>query len=111
MVEYRAQWVVYGNFQKQGVDYEQKHTPVACEAAIKLIMTAIAMYGLVWEQFDIITAYLNTRLKANNIFMRQPTGFEIGDDVCHLILALYGLQQSAYLWHEVFATELKQLGF
>lgn len=55
------------------------------------------MYGLVWEQFDIITAYLNARLKANNVFMRQPTSFEIGDDICHLILALYGLQQSVYL--------------
>ena len=58
---------------------------------MKLIIIVIAMYGLVWEQFDIITAYLNARLKANNVFMRQPTSFEIGDDICHLILALYGL--------------------
>lgn len=46
MTEYRAHWVVCGNYQKQGIDYEQSYTPVVCEAAVKLIMTAITMHGL-----------------------------------------------------------------
>jgi hypothetical protein len=110
--QYRARWVVCGNFQKIGRDFDTVHAPVSTESAIKLVLSLIAIWDLEWEQFDVTAAYLHAALGKRQIYMRQPIGFAVeGDWACQLRQALYGLRQSAYLWHQTFTEVIKKLGF
>jgi Reverse transcriptase (RNA-dependent DNA polymerase). len=109
---YRARWVVCGNYQQDGIDFEKCYSPVVSEAAVKIFLTLVAVKDLYWLQCDIITAYLNAALEGQQVFMQQPVGFSTGDSqVCRLQQALYGLRQSAYLWNQTFTKELKDMGF
>jgi Reverse transcriptase (RNA-dependent DNA polymerase). len=90
---FRARWVVCGNYQQTGVDYEQRYSPVVCETAVKMFLTLVAVRDLHWIQCDIVTAYLNAALKDQQVYMQQPIGFVKGKhQVCLLQQALYGLR-------------------
>lgn len=60
---------------------------------------------------DIIGAYLNSPLN-ERVYMHQSEGFDDGSGrVCHLLLSLYGLHQSAHNWNTTLDTAFKDLGF
>lgn len=90
---FRARWVICGNRQCPGEDFENTYAPVVAEYMVKLTLIKIAIDDLECEQVDIVTAYLNAHLRKHNIYMIQPTGFEQPGkpQVCHLKRALYGL--------------------
>jgi hypothetical protein len=48
---------------------------------------------------DIDSAYLNTTLD-EPIYLKQPLGFNKGNDILLLKKALYGLKQSGRQWHK-----------
>lgn len=105
---FKARWVICGNQQKPGEDFDTKHAPVASESSVKMALTAIAFRGLEWEQVDIFTAFLHSAVDNRKIYMRLPTGFEQGaDDVCLLQQALYGLRQAGHLWNKELDLEMK----
>ncbi|KAI9036659.1 uncharacterized protein KD926_001613 [Aspergillus affinis] len=108
--QFRARWVICGNHQRYGVDFDECSSPVIVDLLVKLFMTFVATRGLKWRQFDMVTAYLNAELKSRTIYMMQPTGFTDGR-VCRLLRALYGLKQSGLLWNKVFDQVLQDLGF
>ena len=110
--QFRARWVVCGNRQRPGLEYDKTSSPVISESACKLFMVMVAKKGLYCSQFDVITAYLNAHLRDLRIFMMYPTGY--GKDpktVCLLLRALYGLKQSGYLWYVLFKKKLISMGF
>ncbi|KAI2967818.1 hypothetical protein CBS147482_10946 [Aspergillus niger] len=113
VTQFRARWVVCGNRQIPGIDYDESFAPVASEAALKLFMTNVAIKDLEWEQCDIVSAYLHAQIQGKRVFMKQPTGYHEGppDQVCLLKMALYGLRQAAHLWHQTFDETLKRIGF
>jgi Reverse transcriptase (RNA-dependent DNA polymerase) len=111
ILEYRARWVVCGNFQEQD-DSQQHYAPVATEAGIKMMLTKIALADLEWEQVDVVTAYLNAVAHNTKIYIRQPTGFNVNRKKCCLIRrALYGLRDSAQLWNQTFDDHMRKIGF
>jgi Reverse transcriptase (RNA-dependent DNA polymerase) len=57
------------------------------------------------------TAFLHARLP-HDIFVKQIPGFPEPDvkTVLHLLVALYGLKQSAYEWYKLLSTTLATLG-
>lgn len=61
------------------------------------------------KQFDIKTAFLNGNL-IEEIYMKQPLGFEIGSAVCKLKKSLYGLKQAARVWNETLKRSLFKAG-
>jgi hypothetical protein len=110
ILEYRARWVACGNFEQR--QNFPNYSPVATEASIKILFSYITIHDLKWKQFDMVTAYLNAAIKNRSIYMRQPTGFEQGENlVCQLLQAIYGLRDSAFFWYETFVKELKKRGF
>ncbi|KAI3036373.1 hypothetical protein CBS147352_11165 [Aspergillus niger] len=113
VTQFRARWVVCGNRQIPGIDYDESFASVASEAALKLFMTNVAIKDLEWEQCDIVSAYLHAQIQGKRVFMKQPTGYHEGllDQVCLLKMALYGLRQAAHLWHQTFDETLKRIGF
>ncbi|KAL3505151.1 hypothetical protein ACH5RR_034992 [Cinchona calisaya] len=62
------------------------------------------MYDLELEQFDVKIAFLHGELE-EQIYMRQPQGFEVErkeNHVCLLKKSLYGLEQSLRQWYKRF---------
>jgi hypothetical protein len=53
------------------------------------------------HQLDVQNAFLHRVLK-KEIFMRPPTGLNIGNDVCRLNNTLYGLKQAPMEWNKEF---------
>jgi hypothetical protein len=116
ITEFRARWVVCGNFQRPGYELNEKYAPVATPQAVNLFLTFAAISGWPIVQRDVVSAYLNAALGNRSVYMVQPKGFEQTDTndrplVCQLLQALYGLRQSAYLWHDTFTKQLKNAGF
>jgi hypothetical protein len=61
--------------------------------------------------FDVKTAFLHARLPYD-IFVKQIPGYPEADanTVLRLLVALYGLKQSAYEWYKLLSTTLATLG-
>ena len=110
VLAFRGRWVICGNQQRPGYDFDQVYAPVAVEVTVKLFFAMVVKKRLQWCQFDIITAYLNALMDSHKILMVQPIGFKQQDKVCLLNKALYGLRQAGYLWNITFNKELQELG-
>ncbi|EDN05271.1 predicted protein [Histoplasma mississippiense (nom. inval.)] len=72
-----------------------------------------AKRGWTLRQVDIVMAYLHGRL-GKTIYMRQPTGFEVGTPhamVCAVGGSLYGLDPAAKIWYDFLTALLRENGF
>ena len=80
---------------------------------MKVFLLITAILDLEYEQFDVVTAFLNASLdKEDEIYVAQPNGFDDGTGrACRLLQALYGLRKAPRLWFRAISTILKQLGF
>lgn len=88
-----------------GVDYWETFSPV-----VRMIFAIAASKKLKIQQFDVKTAFLNGELE-EEIFMRQPAGFEDGSGcVCLLKKSIYGLKQASRCWNVAFVKCLVQFG-
>lgn len=98
-IRYKARLVAQGFCQVKGQSFEEVFSPVINFTLIRLFYT-IFVSLLKWfhVQLDIDSAYLYADID-EEIYMKQPLGFEQGvDKVCLLQKAIYGLHQSSRLW-------------
>ena len=110
---YKARLVAQGYNQKYGIDYDETFCPVVRFESIRTIIALAAILNLKLRQLDITTAFLNGWLK-EDIYMKQPKGFEIGGKenlVCKLKRSIYGLKQSSRCWNEELDKFMKESGF
>lgn len=107
---YKARLVAQGFSQKYGEEYDEVFAPVARAPTIRLLLSLAGKRNLVVKQFDVKTAFLNGDL-AEEIYMRQPTGFKIGEKVLRLRKSLYGLKQAARSWNTKLDKSLIKCGF
>ena len=99
---FKCRVVAQGFSQTQGVNYEETFAPVAQFNTIRALLAMAVKRGMIVQQMDVVTAFLNGSLK-EEIDMKQPEGFvKEGDDelVCKLKKSLYGLKQSPRCWYE-----------
>src|SRR5450759_4137764 len=103
---FKARFVAKGYTQEKCVDYNEVYSPVAKYATIRLLCVLIALFGLILDQMDVVTAFLYGALN-ETIYMRQPLGFVkkgTEDLICRLLKSLYGLKQAH---RPVYYTHLK----
>lgn len=92
------------------------YAAVAHMASLRLFLTIVAVKDLDIIQFDAITAFLNLLIDGD-VFVEQPHGMsyderiKLGNFVCKLKRALYGLKVSPRLWFDNVSGYLKKLGF
>jgi len=99
---YKMRLVALGNYQEEGVDFDETFSPVAKFTTIRTVLALAAHLDLEVEQMDVRTAFLNGDLE-HEIYMRQPEGFvEPGQEhlVCKLNRSLYGLRQAGRAWNQ-----------
>lgn len=110
--KYKARLVVKGFRQKKGIDYEQTFSPVARMATVRAVLSIAASEGMKMLQFDVSTAFLYGSLDDEEIFMKQPEGYDDGTGrVCLLKKSLYGLKQAPRCWNKRILDFLKEVGF
>jgi hypothetical protein len=110
IVKYKARLVAQGFTQKFGVDYDEVFAPVTRLTTLRVLLGIASKKKLILKHFDVKTAYLCGNLD-EEIFMRQPRGYQQGSLVCKLKKSLYGLKQSARCWNKKLHDVLISLKF
>lgn len=82
ITELRARWVIYGNHQRPGLDFDDTYAPVARHKSTGLFLTMVVLRQLYWEQIDYTTVYLSILIDERCTFIRLPTEYEIVGMVC-----------------------------
>jgi hypothetical protein len=97
---YKAGWVAKGFKQVHGINSDEMFAPAYRMATIRLICALAAHYGLTLFFLDVTAAFLNGDLE-EDVYMKQPEGFEVGSPeyVCKLQKAIYSLKQAARQWN------------
>jgi histone deacetylase 1/2 len=109
----KARWVLRGDVQRPGIDFDQTFSPVVKPATIRTVLTLAASNQWPVHQLDVSNAFLHGTLK-ETVYCQQPTGFVDADHpdyVCLLDKSLYGLRQAPRAWYQSFAAYLHSIGF
>jgi hypothetical protein len=103
---FKARLVVCGN--RQELDFwRETYAAVARATTLKVLLALVATLDLECDQADVVTAFLNGRLDAEEaVYIRLPDGRK-----AKLHKALYGLRRSPRLWYEELSRFLKTIGF
>jgi hypothetical protein len=110
---HKARLVAQGFSQIPGVDYGATFAPVLKTASVRLISAIACKNNWDLDSFDVKCVFLWGILK-EEIYMRQPKGFEEGDWkllVWLMLRTIYGLKQSAMEWYEQVRAVMEELGF
>ena len=110
---YKAQLVAQGFSQVPGIDYGATFAPVIKPATVRLLAALGCQHDWEIDTFDAKRAFLWGILK-EEIYMRQPKGFEQGDWrklVWLMLRSIYRLKQSALEWYKQVCTVMSDLGF
>jgi hypothetical protein len=110
--KYKACFVAKGYTQEEGIDYDQTFLPTGKPSSLQFIIALATKNNWAIKQMDAVAAFLNNDLK-EEIYLEQPEGFEDGgkDKVWRLHKSIYGLKQSARLWHLEVEKHLTTIGF
>lgn len=101
---FKARWVVFGNHQIKGLDYNDTHASVGMTDSLRILFAIAAARGMKVCQFDIVTAFLNGEM-GDIVYSKQVTGFVHPTHphrVWLLNKSLYGTPQAARRWQQHF---------
>lgn len=109
----KARIVAKGFFQQFGRDYEDTFAPVARFSSIRTILSIAATEGMVIEQLDVASAFLQGNLE-EEVYVTQPDGYVVSgkeDLVYRLHKSLYGLKQAPRQWNRTMHEFLVEISF
>ena len=114
-VTYRARLVAKGFSQRPGIDFDETFSPVVKHSTLRLLFALSVKLGLSIHHLDVVTAFLNGKLK-ENVFMEIPEGFNDKslsnkNKVLKLNKAVYGLKQSSRVWYKQVENVLVNLNY
>ena len=106
----KARLVAQGFNQCPG-QYDETYAPVAKMTSVRIILAWAAVQDLEIFQFDCKTAFLHAKIR-HPIYARQIPGYPLPNPkrVLRILVALYGLRQSAFEFYTLFSSLLLSLG-
>lgn len=110
IVRWKGRLVAQGFSQKYGIDYDEVFAPTARPATLRLLLSVAGRRKYYVNHYDIKTAFLNGTLE-EEIYLKQPPGYEQGSKVYRLYKSLYGLKQAARVWNQTLHEALEAIGF
>ncbi|GKE64311.1 ribonuclease H-like domain-containing protein [Tanacetum coccineum] len=111
--KYKARLVANRRSQQQGIDCDEKFSPVVKPATIHTVLSLAVSRDWPIHQLDVKNAFLHGHL-SETVYMHQPPGFVDPNKpnyVCHLQRSLYGLKQHPRAWFQRFASYATRVGF
>ena len=69
--KYKARFVARGFSQKEGIDYEEKFSPVERYTSVRTIMELASMMKWDLHQMDVNTSFLNG-VNEEEVYIKQP---------------------------------------
>ena len=109
----KARLVAKGCSQTYGENYDETFSPVVRFSSIRTLLAFAIQIDMLIHQMDVVTAFLNGKLK-EEICMQQPPGYvEQGKEhlVCKLKKSLYGLKQSPRCWNTAFREYMESIHY
>lgn len=76
VTRWKARLVALGFLQMYGVDFFETYAVVANMNSLRILLSVCCAFGLVIEQLDVDTAYLNAKLE-EEIYIKIPQGLNI----------------------------------
>jgi Reverse transcriptase (RNA-dependent DNA polymerase) len=110
--KFKTQLVARGFLQQKSIDYEQVYAFVARMTSLRVILTVATHKGLIVEQLDVKSAYLNG-LVDTKVYMHQPLEFldpHFPNLVRKLNTSLYDLKQQR-IWNDTAHAVIIDMGF
>jgi hypothetical protein len=111
-IRYKAQLVIKAYEQTV---LRETYAPVGKLTTFRYLISLIGRYGWNMDHLDVVTAFLNTKIDDDDIYMTLAEGWPEGHNTPKIIVrlrnALYGLKQAPRLWHDVINAFLLSLGF
>ncbi|XP_065092079.1 uncharacterized protein LOC135712910 [Ochlerotatus camptorhynchus] len=102
-----CKWVFRLKFGPDGSVLKRK---ARLMSTVRSMLALANQFDLDVHQMDVTSAFLNGIL-TEDIYMRQPKGFEEGDKVCTLNKSIYGLKQASTVWNDRFNEFISRCGF
>lgn len=109
---YKVRLVALGNYQEEGVDYEETLAHVAKMTTFRILFTVASSKNWYLLQIDVKNAFLHGELH-EEVYMKPPPGLlhtSFGS-VCRLHKSIYGLKQAPRAWFDKFCNTLLTGGF
>lgn len=69
---YKARFVVKGCSQRPGIDYTEVYSPVVRYSTVRYLLALAVQFNLDIDQMDAVTAFLQGKLKDEDIYVEQP---------------------------------------
>ena len=103
--------LVAQGFSQRPEDFDETYAPVAKMTSIRIILAFAAANDLKIMASDVKTTFLHCRLQ-KNFYCKQIPGYPLSDPkhVLHLLVALYGLRQSAFEFYNLLWRCFTSLG-
>jgi hypothetical protein len=106
----KARLVAQG-FSQRAEDFDETYAPVVKLVSVRVLLAFANHHDYEIMSFDVKTAFLHARLPYS-IYVKQIPGYpeDHPNTVLRLLVALYGLKQSAYEWYTLLSTIFSDLG-
>lgn len=109
VLRHKARLVAQEFTRKFGIDYDEVFAPVARGETFRMLLSVAGSRKYYVKQYDIKSAFLNGTLE-EELYMKQPPGFQEGSKVLKLRKSIYGLKQSARVWNQTLHEALEKNG-
>lgn len=111
ILKYKARWVILGNHQIRGIDYNETYASVGVKESLNSLYALAASDNLELQSFDIITAFLTGSMDVP-VHSIQVQGFEDQSrDILLLDQSIYGAKQAHRQFNIKLKSNLASMGF
>jgi Reverse transcriptase (RNA-dependent DNA polymerase) len=102
--------LVAQGFSQQPEDYRETYAPVIKLTSVRILLAFVNNHDYEIMSFNVKTAFLHAKLPSP-IYVKQIPGYPKDNPraVLKLLVALYGLKQSAYEWYKLLSNILNSL--